>query len=166
MRKDPPSYASKVEKLIQYIKENKEKGGGIFDKEGMPKVSLIKGEPAFRDFIEKLNTLQPLGSIEYREDLKVPINEDPQKWTDKTVISASVNKRKEDIRETASYSSYNFHFDVGSPLAEISFILQLVDDTPFKGSRQKNILNPNYKYVGVSNLKVKNKNCGYFLFAS
>jgi hypothetical protein len=152
--------------VIQYIKENKEKGGGTFEKEGMPKVALNRGEPAFREFAARLRTMNPIPTLEPRENLKVPINEDPQKWTDKTLISESVNKQKAAIKDSSNYNAFNFHFDVGSPQAEISFILQLVDDTPFKGSRQKNILNPEYKYVGISTFKVKNKNCGYFLFAN
>jgi len=132
----------------------------------MPKVALNRGEPAFREFAQKLRGMQPLSPLEAREDLKVPINEDPQKWTDKALISEAVNKQKASIKETSSYKTFNFHFDVGSPQAEISFILQLVDDTPFKGSRQRNIVNPEFKYVGISTLKIKNKNCGYFLFAN
>jgi hypothetical protein len=132
----------------------------------MPKVALNKGEIAFRDFAVKLKDIKSLPPLEAREDLKVPINEEPQKWTDKVLISDAVNKQKAAIKDTSSYTAFNFHFDVGSPLAEISFVLQLVDDTPFKGSRQRNILNPDFKYVGISTLKVKNKNCGYFLFAN
>ena len=132
----------------------------------MPKVALNKGAQAFTEFAAKLKTMQPMKPLEAREDLKVPINEDPQKWTDKALISEAVNKQKAAIKETSSYNSFNFHFDVGSPQADISFILQLVDDTPFKGSRQRNIINPEFKYVGISTFKVKNKNCGYFLFAN
>lgn len=165
-RSNPPAYAKKIENVLQFIKENKEKGGGTFEKEGMPKVALNRGEPAFREFIEKLKTIEPLPKLEARDDLKVDINEDPQKWTDKNLISEAVNNRKAAIKDTSNYNAFNFHFDVGSPVAETSFILQLVDDTPFKGSRQRNILNKDFKYVGISSLKVKNKNCGYFLFAN
>jgi hypothetical protein len=165
-RANPAAYAAKVENVIQYIKANTEKGvGGTFEKEGMPKVALNKGEAAFREFALRLKGMQPLKPLEAREDLKVPIDSDPQKWTDKALISEAVNKQKAAIKDTSSYTSFNFHFDVGSPVAETSFILQLVDDTPFKGSRQRNILSPEFKYVGIQTLKVKNKNCGYFLFA-
>ncbi len=130
----------------------------------MPKVALVKGEQAFRDFIEKMKQMNPLNALESKEELKVPIPEEPKTWTDKGSIGEAVSKKKADLKE--KFSNFSFHFDVGSPSAEISFILQLVDDTPFKGSRQKNIINPDLKYVGINSFKVKNKNCGYFLFSN
>jgi len=138
----------------------------MFEKEGMPKISLNRGEPAFREFAQKLKETQPLKPLEARDDLKVLISEDVTKWTDKTTLAESVNKQKTVARQSHGYTNFNFHFDVGSPQADTSFVLQLVDDTPFKGARSKNILNPDFKYIGISTLKVKNKNCGYFLFAN
>jgi hypothetical protein len=168
-RQNPASYAAKVESMIQFITpttENKEKSGGTFAKEGMPKVALTRGEPAFREFAAKLREMTPLSPLEAREDLKVPISEDPKNWTEKTLISEAVNNQKQKIKDTSSYQTFNFHFDVGSSLPDVSFVLQLVDDTPFKGSRQRNILNKDFKYIGINTFKVKAKNCGYFLFAS
>lgn len=131
----------------------------------MPKISLTRGAAAFQEFADKLRTMQPMNKIELRSDLQVPIHEDSAKWTSKEYIAETVNKVKSEIKGS-TYKNFNFHFDVGSPYSENSFILQLVDDTPFKGSRSRNILNPAFNYVGISSLKLKNKHCGYFLFAN
>ncbi len=168
-RANPQAYANMVEKHIQFISENPDtnaKNAAFYVREGMPKISLTRGVPAFQEFAEKLRNMEPFNKIEFKSCLQIPINEDPSKWTSKEVIGESVNRIKTGLKEAGTYKNFNFHFDVGSPFSENSFVLQLVDDTPFKGSRSRNILNPNFQYVGVSSFKKKNKHCGYFLFAS
>ena len=47
-------------KMSFNIKPNPEKGGGLFGKEGMPRILLNRCESAFREFIEKLKNMKPL----------------------------------------------------------------------------------------------------------
>jgi hypothetical protein len=143
----------------------------MYQREGMPKIALNQGEVAFKNFAENLKNKYSLPSIEFRQDLQIEINSDPKKWTDKEYITSLVNNKKNQFKDSPSpYRNFVFHFDVGSTDPEISFIIQLVDDTPFKGTRSKNILNQHLKYVGISTMQVKqkkcDKNCGYFLFAN
>lgn len=132
----------------------------------MPKISLTRGVQAFQEFANKLRSMQPMAKLEFRSNLQIPIPENPSNWTSKEYIAEAVNNVKANIKDTSGYRNFSFHFDVGSPFSENSFVLQLVDDTPFKGSRSRNILNPTFKYIGISSNKVKNKHCGYFLFAN
>jgi len=167
-RSNPSSFAEKIEKHLSFIVENTEKdakNAAFYVKEGMPKISLTRGAVAFKEYIEKLKSMNPMGKLEFRSNLQVPISDNSANWTSKEYIGETLNKVKADIKES-KYINFNFHLDVGSPYAEISFILQLVDDTPFKGSRSRNIMNPAFSFVGISSFKVKNKHCGYFLFAS
>lgn len=168
-RTNPQLYAGIVEKHIAYIQENPDtsaKNAAFYVRDGMPKISLTRGVVAFQEFAAKLRSMTPMHKIELRSNLSIPIDEDSSKWTSKDYIGQAVNKVKSEIKDTANYKNFNFHFDVGSPFSENSFVLQLVDDTPFKGSRSRNILNKDFAYVGISSLKVKNKHCGYFLFAN
>jgi hypothetical protein len=168
-RTNPLAYADIVEKHMGYIQENPDTGAknaAFYVREGMPKISLTRGAVAFQEFVDKLRSMAPMKKIQLRPDLSIPIDEDSSKWTSKDYIGQAVNRVKSEIKESGNYKNFNFHFDVGSPYSENSFVLQLVDDTPFKGSRSRNILNENFTYVGISSLKVKNKHCGYFLFAN
>jgi hypothetical protein len=168
-RLNPAAYADIVERHLQYIKPNEDpnsKNAAFYVREGMPKISLSKGESAFKEFAQKLREMIPMNKLEFRSNLQIPIPETPTEWTSKEYIATSVNNCKNELKSTSNYKSFNFHFDVGSPLSENSFVLQLVDDTPFKGSRSRNILNPKFSYVGISSHKLKNKHCGYFLFAN
>jgi len=93
-RQNPSAYADKVEQHLQYIKVNsdaKQKGGFLYEREGMPKVALNQGEIAFKNFIQKLRETKPLEPIEFRSNLQIPINADPKKWTDKDYIGHIVN---------------------------------------------------------------------------
>jgi hypothetical protein len=65
----------------------------------------------------------------------------------------------------SKYSECAFNMDLGVSDPETSLLLQVVDDSPFKGKRRDNILNPNFKYVGISFLKQKTKFCCYITFA-
>ena len=47
----------------------------------------------------------------------------------------------------------------------LSAVLQIVDDTPFKGQRRSNIQNNQFKYIGISHRKVEDEYCFYFVFA-
>lgn len=169
LRANPASYIEKVESQKQFIVANTEEGSktsAFYVKDNTPKISLTRGVVVFDEIINILKNTKPMDKLEFREDLQIPIPEDSAKWTAKDNISEIVKNKKDSLKGNSSYNNFNFHFDVGSPYSEISFILQLIDDTPFKGARSKNILNPTFKYIGISSLKVKNKHCGYYLFAN
>jgi len=55
--------------------------------------------------------------------------------------------------------------DLGVSDPETCLLLQIVDDSPFKGKRRDNILNPTMKSVGISFMKQKTKFCSYVTFA-
>ena len=168
-RTNPNAFASIVENHIQYIEENTDSGaknGAFYVREGMPKIPLTRGADAFREMADKLRSMTPLNKVELRANLQLSIPEEPEKWTDKKHIAETLQQIKANNKETGNYKKFNFHYDVGSPYSENSFVLQLVDDGPFKGSRSKNLLNSSYTYIGVASQKHKNRHCGYFLFAN
>ncbi len=116
-RTNPKSYADIVEKHLQYIVDNPDtaaKNAAFYVREGMPKISLTRGVPAFKEFAEKLRSMQPMNKIELKPDLLVPISEVPANWTSKEYIAESVNKVKSELKGGV-YKTFNFHFDVGSP---------------------------------------------------
>jgi hypothetical protein len=167
-RTNPVEYANIVESHIKYIQNNTDpnsKNAAFYVKENIPKIALVRGEIAFRETIEILKKLKPLNPLEQREDLQVPIPEDQSSWIIKDLISENVNKLKAKAKEEGKYTNFNFHFDIGSSQPESSFVLQLVDDTAFKGNRSKNLLSSSFKFVGINSTKHRNKHCGYFLFA-
>jgi len=152
---------------MQYIEQSqdpKDPNPYYYVRVNMPKVALPKGPKAFQETADRLRNTTILGKIELKKDLEIPISKD--KWVNKDYIQTQLSFFKENNKKTGNYKNFNFFFDLGSPYAEASVVLQLVDDSPFKGSRSRTLLNPSFNYVGVSSQRVKNKHCGYFLFAS
>lgn len=65
----------------------------------------------------------------------------------------------------SNYINFNFHYDIGINSALVSLVSQIVDDSPFKGIRSKNILNSNNVFVGITSKVVEGELCSYYLFA-
>jgi hypothetical protein len=132
----------------------------------MPKIALNRGEEAFREAAERLRNTTGMGKVEIRANLQIPIADAVDQWGNKGYIQHQLHHFKDQNKKTRNYKHFNFFYDLGSPYAEASLVLQLVDDSPFKGSRSRTLLNPTFQYVGISSQRVKNKHCGYYLFAN
>jgi len=125
---------------------------------------LNKGEEAFREMIDYLNSMKPLAKLELKKELSIEVSDNSKDWNNKDTITALVNKKKDDLRD--KYSNFSFHYDIGTSLPDVSAVLQLVDDNVgFAGLRRKNIISENHKYIGVGYNREKTKYCFYFLFA-
>lgn len=137
------------------------KKGFLYIQEKVPKVTLNKGEAAFREAIEKLNNMGPVPKLTLRKELYIEIPEKEEYKNE--YINQLFSVKKEELKD--SFKNITCHYDIGSSNASISAALQVVDDSNFKGARRNNILNPNFKYVGVGSHKVKTKNYCFFIFA-
>lgn len=137
----------------------------MFEKEGHTKTTLNEGEPAFLAAIERLRNAQSMAPLEFHQDLAIQVPETSTDWTKKDVLAALITEKKQQCMNR--YSQYAFHFDMGMSDPVLSLVLQVVDDNNFLGQRRNNILNPNYKYIGISHQKSgKTKFCTYLTFAA
>ena len=154
--------------MIQNIQPNpdaKKNQNFVYAQEKLPKTALNRGEVAFREMIDILNTMESLPKLELKKDLSIEVPENSKEWSNKESIALLVNKKKEELKD--QYSNFSFHYDMGTSVADVSAVLQLVDDnTGFAGLRRKNIISETHRYVGVGFNKEKTKYCFYFLFAS
>ena len=86
--------------------------------------------------------------------------------TDLNKIIDFIKIKKNEFSDINKYKLFGFHYDNGSIHSEISIILQLVDDNDANGQRRNNILNRDFKYLGVSVGKIKpNRFIVYLSFA-
>jgi hypothetical protein len=159
-RSNPSDFAKIIEQHIQFIQE--ENGHFYYVRKDLPKIALKEGEKAFRDLIERLRNTSPLNPLEMREDLHVTIPENQEEWAKKEYLASAINEVKHNS-VGKDYKNFQFHFDIGSPRSEDSFVIQLVDDTSFKGARTNNLLNPNFKYIGINSKKEKIRKIFFFL---
>jgi hypothetical protein len=149
--------------LIPNIQANTEgKKGFLYVQEKIPKVTLNKGEPAFREAIEKLKTIQPMEKLKLKKELNMEVPEAEEYKNE--YINQLFAQKKEELKD-GQFKNITCHYDIGSSNAVVSAALQLVDDSNFKGARRNNILNPNFKYVGFGSQKVKSKHYCFFIFS-
>jgi hypothetical protein len=161
VRGNPEAYAKKIEEAISKIRM--EDGKLIFDADGS-KISLVKGEEAFKAAASKLRALSPVEGLEFRENLVIQVPEDPKDWKKQEQITSALAKRR--IENGTNYSEYLFNMDLGVSDPNTSLLLQIIDDSPFKGKRCDNIMNKDMRYIGISHQKPsKSKFCTYITFA-
>jgi len=147
-RTNPKLYCEKIRSHMKFIKMKNNQF--YYEYEGL-KVSLKNGDTFFNHAIEIMSNLQSLPLIQYNENLTIYV---PENYDEQMKSNLFRDKKQED-----QYLNKNlgFNLDICSMNAEVSCVLQLVDDTLNKGQRRNNILNPNNKFVGISVGKGKKK---------
>ncbi len=136
-------------------------------------ITLNRGPKAFDETIEYLNKLEPMNSLIMKNELKIDIDNTINNFEEMNFTSFSFlekiikNKKKELEKNKKNYKIEGFHYDKSTNNAEISAILQIVDDNMGDCSRRKNLLNPQFTYIGISCVNIKeNVFCYYMLFAN
>lgn len=163
-RTKPMEFTQYIIDSIQYITQDAKKTKVtefVFTKDKI-KVGLLKGKDAFINAAEILVMQDSLPILELKQDLIIDIPEDKNQLTSKVYIEDYLNK----LLETLDYKLFGFHFDLGVTDPLISVVLQIVDDNLMNGERRNNILNPNYKYVGISKKRIGKLFCIYLAFGS
>ena len=175
-RTQPKNYIERVQTYMKYIKPNPEYNKKtantllpyMFDKEGIPKVALLRGEEAFTEFIAYLNTAIPMDPLQIRQEIAIrPLSKSDLQTKKEIIAELFINKKKELIEKYQYiYKNLDFHYDYGTNNYEVSSLLQLVDDNNSNKQRRNKILNRDYKYVGISYAKIKaNRFCVYVTFS-
>lgn len=150
--------------MIQYIKPNpkeNDKNKYVFIRDDICKVSLIKGRDAFIEAAELLALEECRDALEFKQELCLEISNNKQKWTDKEYLEEYLENKANNL----DYKLFGFHFDIGVSDPLTSLVLQIIDDNVLNFQRRNNILNRNYKYIGVSSKKIEGSFCVYVTFA-
>ena len=121
------------------------------------KVSLLKGEESFKKCIEILLKISPLEPLKISEDIVLEVPDDPD------IQSKSFNKLQSQLKAQFPSNKIGCNLDLGPPNPEIIVLLQLVDDNKNNGLRRNNILDSNYKNLGVSIKKGIKKHYSIYL---
>ena len=141
IRTSPSDFISAIEQQEKFIKERN--GRKIFESNGI-KVSLNEGQTMFQDCANYLKKLQPMGELNFCDDIVLECPTDEKKIKD-------INIFKEKVLEKKDKQSIMAYFKDSIRIPEISVLLMLVDDA-IKNPRKKReaLLNPNFKYIGIS----------------
>ena len=162
IRQDPVGYADIIEESIQNIIEEEDKDDPsniriIYKKK--VKVALNRGEPAFREAIDILRSLNPLPPLEFSNEKCVPLPQNEEELKNPLFLREQVKK----IREKKQIDVF---FKDLIKIPEVSGLLMIVDDTNKNaGKKRMALLNKDIKYVGVSSKFIGKTFIAYFTFS-
>ena len=159
IRANPVSYADVIEECIQNITEEQDKIDEtktriIYKKK--VKVALNRGEIAFKDAAEELRNMEPLPPLELKNDICVPLPEEEAEIKD----SSDLREQVKIIREKTNIDVF---FKDLIKIPEVSALLMIVDDSEKNpGKKRQAVLNPEFKYIGISSKFIGKTFIAYF----
>ena len=163
-RSNPVQFTTLVNEYKNLInRDNNNKPFIEIKDKSIQRINLIKGEAAFDDLVASLYSILPLPPFNYKNELELSI--DKENGSKREKITELLKKQSQDL--SSEYNSFGFHLDSDAKDPELSLILQLVDDSSFKGLRRKNLLSYNFECIGISHtdLKSSDKFYVYLVFA-
>ena len=157
IRVNPSEFVSYIQGAEKYIKEIN--GRIIFD-DSRIKVFLNEGIKMFKDCEDRLRDLKPMEALKFCDEIVLDCPTDESNIKD-------INYFKDKVLEKKEKFGIEAYFKDSIRIPEISVLLMLVDDSVKNPKRKREtILNPNYKYIGisssdsVSNIKEEKKDEG------
>ncbi len=170
LRQNLWEYSEKIRKYMDYILTEEEDKFILSKHENHPgKSRLYIGEKAFYEtidlLIEKKISKTKLNKLEFIKDLKIPFpNEDIDKSKKISYVKSKFKELKNKLK--GKYELTDYHMDITFKDVEFSTVMQIVDDNKGNKKRQKNLLNKENKYIGISCKEINNDRINvYFVFA-
>ena len=156
IRKDPKSFISEIENSKSKIKNDK--NGRLIYKSKV-KVALYKGLPIFEETISVLEETEPMDELKFCSKICIPLPDNEEDIKNKNYLK----QRVEEINQNYEIKDY-WRDIIKDP--ETSFILMIVDDTGNKsGKKRSDILNPTFKYIGISSVMIGKSFVCYVTFS-
>ena len=161
IRKDPKNYAEIIEDSIQNILEiqsDEENSPKLIFKKKV-KVALARGEPAFTEAAEQLRNTKPLRPLKLKNEICITLPDNEEDIKDSSYLREQVKI----IRENTNIDVF---FKDLIKIPEVSVLLMIVDDsTKSPGKKRQAVLNPDYKYIGITSKFIGKTFVAYFTFS-
>ena len=157
IRSNPFLYSKVVEDSIKNIKTTKD-NRIIYS--NIVKVSLHRGEEAFKEAINSLKNTDPMPPLRYNPQLLIPLPENENDLNDQNFLKEQVSKMKE--RNT----KIEIYFKDLIKIPEVSVLLMIVDDNSKKNSKKRDtLLNKELKFIGVNSKFIGKHFVAHFSFS-
>jgi len=170
------SYCNKIKSFMKFIGNySDEKYLNFFDEYNeFLNFRVLRGVPEFEETINFLKNFEKkliekklkIKKLIHIDDLKIPFPEfDINLAKDSGYIKTNFEILKNKLK--GKYEVTHYHYDITYKDAEISTLMQVVDDNYGDKLRQKNILRRSTKYVGINYGKISdNLIVVYLVFAN
>lgn len=115
------------------------------------KVALNLGLEAFEEAKVFLNNIKPMEKLIYDHKMSITVPKNEKDIKDKNYLKNQILKKRKSGIDIKSY----WKEIINDP--ETCFLLMIVDDNWKRpGSKRRDILNPEFKYIGISSYKTRN----------
>ena len=149
LREDPHSFIELIQNSESNIQTDK-KHGLIYHSK--VKVELIKGLKAFEEAKLLLSNTKPMNKLIYDYQMRIKLPRSEKDIKNKNYLKNQVLIKSDNGINIKSY----WRELINDP--ETCFILMIVDDNGKKsGYKRRGILNPEYKYIGLSSTTINRK---------
>ena len=159
LRRNPKYIANMIDENKKYI--IMEDSNKLFFRKNNIKFSLNKGLPIFDETINVLNNLEPMNKLILNKNIIVdlPDNEDD-------IINLNyINNQVEILKNNGNHISSYWKEKIKDP--EIAFLMMVIDDNYVqKGLKRKDLINPEYKYIGISSIEINDKFACYITLSN
>ena len=166
VRLKPESMINKIDKYMNNISKI-ENGNFYIKADEINNINLHKGKILFEECKKFLKGKIPLKQFVLKNELTFPFPEnysDVSQCIEEKYLTNTINRIKDSFKD---FEILNFHYDIMNFNTELSVVLQIVDDTNSMFQRRNNLLNKNFKYIGINVGKFSDGIfLYYFLFAN
>ena len=175
-RNKPLSFCKHIDYCIGLITTNAE-GQLVLGTDKTNKIGLKDGISKFNESKRFLLQIDSCNELAYDTNLEIEISDNPDLWLNNEYIKNKIVDKQSELlnltnsdtndnsKKASDYTIFGFHFDYGMNDPIISSVLQIVDDNNCENRRRYNIMNLEYKAVGITNKFSGNKFVSYFFFA-
>lgn len=169
IRLNPPEYSKIILDNIKNIiyethlvkdeetGEEEDKRLCIFKKK--VKVTLNKGESSFQEAAKILEKTESMDPFKFKDKIVLPLPKTEEEMMNHKFIN---NKANEIMKKT----KINFYFQEYIKNPEVAVLMMIVDDTKnMNGIKRNNILNPNFKSIGINSTFIGKNFVAFFSFS-
>ena len=169
IRLDPPEYSKiildNIKNIIYetHLIKNEETGDEedkrlcIFKKK--VKVTLNKGEQSFQEAAKILESTASMEPFIFKDKIVLPLPKTEEEIMNHKFINNQAN-------EIMKKTKINFYFQEYIKNPEVAVLMMIVDDNKnMNGKKRNNILNPDFKYIGINSTFVGKNFIAYFSFS-
>ncbi len=161
IRSSPKDVHLLIDKYINMIQENESEVELVYHlNEKNIKITLLNGREEFLRVRNIFDSVSVLDTFQYNKLYEIDLYFRDDLISDNQIININVlselygshyAKLKQNGLELRG-----FHYDISPCDPEISLLLQLVDDNDSRGQRRNNLLNKDFKYIGITSLLIAN----------
>ena len=159
LRRNPKYIANMIDENKKYI--IMEDSNKLFFRKNNIKFNLNKGTPIFDETINVLNNLEPMNKLILNKNIieDLPDNEDDINNFD------YINNQVTILQKNGNHISSYWKEKIKDP--EIAFLMMVIDDNYVQeGLKRKDLINPEYKYIGISSIEINDKFACYITLSN